>query len=118
MPRVEAESLDLPRGPNGELLPHLVLGLVAWLGIPRHRAMCVDFISKAMQKSLARHDRLLRPNDEVVVEAPLATYSLIHVCGVNKFGHVISSVPPGRYSSLFIGVRWSCHFLSGRGPGV
>jgi hypothetical protein len=35
-PGVDAETLSLPRGEDGRILPHLVVGLEACLGIPRH----------------------------------------------------------------------------------
>ncbi len=59
-PGVDPETLILPRGEDGKILPHLVQGIEACLGIPRHRHMCVDFITKAMRKPAARHERLLR----------------------------------------------------------
>ncbi len=62
--------------------------------IPRHRHMCVDFITKAMRKSAARHDRLLLLVRHIAEDAPLKALRLLQVCGVNRFGHVISTVPP------------------------
>ena len=56
--------------------------------------MCVDFIAKAMRKHVARHDRLLLMVKDIAEEAPLTALGLLQVCGVNKFGHVISAVPP------------------------
>ncbi len=38
-PRVDAETLTLPRGEDGRILPHLMEGLEACLGIPRRRRM-------------------------------------------------------------------------------
>jgi len=47
-----------------------------------------------MWKPAARHDRLLLLAKNIAVEAPLTALRLLQVCGVNKFGHVISAVPP------------------------
>ena len=44
-PCVDPETLVLPRDEEGKILPHLVQGPAAFLGIPRHRRLCVDFIS-------------------------------------------------------------------------
>ena len=54
----------------------------------------MDFISKAMKKPAARHDRLLQLVMNIAEEALLTELRLLHVCGVNRFGHVISAVPP------------------------
>jgi hypothetical protein len=91
---VDPDTLDLPRGENGRILPHLVRGLEACLGIPRHMGMCMDFISGAMKKPVARHDRLLQLVMDIAEEAPLTALRLLHVRGVNWFGHVIYVVPP------------------------
>ena len=91
---VDPETQDLPRGEDGVILPHIVEGLEACLGIPRHPHMCVDFISRAMLKSAARHDRLLHLAKDIAEEAPLTALRLLQVCGVSRFGHVISTVPP------------------------
>ena len=93
-PDVDPDTLTLPRGKDGSILPHLVQGLEACLGIPRHRHMCVDFITKAMRTPAARHDRLLRLARDIAEDATLTALRLLHVCGVNRFGHVISTVPP------------------------
>jgi hypothetical protein len=47
-----------------------------------------------MRKPAARHDRLLLLAKYIAEEAPLTALRLLHVCGVNKFGHGISAVPP------------------------
>ncbi len=44
-PDIDLTSLCLPPGEDGAILPHLVHGLEECLGIPRHRLMCVEFIS-------------------------------------------------------------------------
>jgi hypothetical protein len=56
-------------------------------------AMCVDFITRSMDKSVARHDILLRLMENVAEYNPFADLRLLQVCGVNSFGRVISSVP-------------------------
>ncbi len=56
--------------------------------------MCANFIAKAMRKLAARHDRLLLMAKGIAEEAPLTALRLLQVCGVNRFGHVISVVPP------------------------
>ena len=93
-PNVDPETLQLPRGDDGRIIPHVVEGLEACLGIPRHRNMCVDFIPKAMRKPAARLDRLLALVKNITEDAPLTALRLLQVCGVSKFGHVISIVPP------------------------
>jgi hypothetical protein len=93
-PDVDPETLEFPRGDDGNILPHIVEGLEACMGIPRHRRMCVDFISRDTRKPAARHDRLLLLVRGIAEEAPLTALRLLHVCGVNMFGHVISVVPP------------------------
>jgi len=92
-PDVDPETLQLPRGDDGRILPHLVEGMEACLGIPRHRRICVDFISKAMRKPAARHDRLLLFVRDIAEDDPLIALRLLHVCGVNRFGQVISILP-------------------------
>jgi hypothetical protein len=54
----------------------------------------VNFISMAMKKPAVRHDRLLQLVKEIAENAPLTALRLLHVSGVNIFGHVISIVPP------------------------
>jgi len=44
-----------------------------------------------MRKPAARHDRLLLLAKYIAEEAPLTALRLLHVCGVNKFGHGISA---------------------------
>jgi hypothetical protein len=99
-PKVDPETLPLPRGDDGRILSHLVHGLEVCQGVPRHREMCANFITKAMQKPAARHDRLLLLAKDIAVEAPLTALRLLQVCGVNGFGHVISAVPPGNHPPL------------------
>ena len=56
--------------------------------------MCVDFITRAMRKPAAHHDRLLHLDRDIAKDAPLTALRLLQICGVNRFGHVISTVPP------------------------
>ena len=56
--------------------------------------MCVDFITKAMRKPAARHERMLRLTRHIEVDAPLSALRLLQVYGVYIFDHVISTVPP------------------------
>ncbi len=93
-PDVDPETLPLPRGDDGRILPHLVHGLEACLGVPRHRLMCANFIAKAMRKPAARHDRLVLLAKDIAEEAPLTALRLLQVCGVIMFGHVFSAAPP------------------------
>jgi hypothetical protein len=79
-PDVDPETLQLPRGDDGRILPHLVEGLEACLGTPRHRRMCVDFITQAMRKAAARHDRLLLLVRDIAEDAPLTALRLLQVC--------------------------------------
>jgi len=56
--------------------------------------MCTDFINKAMRKSAARYDRLLNQVKDIAEDDPFTALRLLQVCGVNRFRHVISAVPP------------------------
>jgi len=58
-PCVDLETLVPPRDEEDKILPHIVQGLAACLGIPRNRRICVNLISKTIKKPAARHDRLL-----------------------------------------------------------
>ncbi len=40
------------------------------------------------------HDRLLDLTEEIADEDPFAALRLLQTCGINKFGHVLSVVPP------------------------
>ena len=91
---VDPDTLPFPRNDDGRVLPHLVQGLEACLGIPRHRQMCTDFINKTIRKPATRHGRLLNLVKDIAEDDPLTGLRLLHVCGVNRFGHVISAVLP------------------------
>ncbi len=40
------------------------------------------------------HDRLMDLIEEIADEDPFATLRLLQTCGISKFGHVLSVVPP------------------------
>jgi hypothetical protein len=56
--------------------------------------MCTDFINKAMRKPADMHDQLLNLVKDIAEDDPLTGLRLLQVCGVNRFGHVISAVSP------------------------
>jgi hypothetical protein len=56
--------------------------------------MCVDFITRAIKKPVARHNRLLQLVKDIAEEADLTVLRLLQMCGVNRFGHVIYVFPP------------------------
>jgi hypothetical protein len=92
--------LLLPCNPRGEPLPNIVQGFEACLGLPRHPTNNEDFIINALQQVALRHDNLLELVRGVSEEDPFATLRLLQVCGVNRFGHILSAVPP-ETTSLF-----------------
>ena len=47
-----------------------------------------------MDKSIVRHDKLLPLVENVAVDDPFEALRLLQVCGVIRFGHIISSVLP------------------------
>jgi len=105
---VDSETLPLPRGNDGHILPQLVQGLEACLGIPRYRGMCVDFITKAMRKPAAHHqDRLLLLVKDIAEEPPLTALRLLQVCGVNTFLTCHLRRPPGDFPFVCGGARCS-----------
>jgi hypothetical protein len=40
------------------------------------------------------HDKLLDLTEEIADEAPFAALRLLQTCGISRFGHVLSAVPP------------------------
>ena len=74
--------------------PSVVLGFSACLGVPRHPLNDPDFISTSLGHLGERHDRLLDLIEEIASEDPFAGLRLLQVCGVNRFGRIISVVPP------------------------
>jgi hypothetical protein len=74
--------------------PHIVTGFSACFDVPRHASNGPHFIAAALGKLGTWHDRLLDLVEEVTKEDPFAALIFLQVCGVRRFGHVISSVPP------------------------
>ena len=75
-------------------LPSIVTGFSACLGVPRHPSNDPEFISNSLALLGVRHDRLLDLIEDIATEDPFAGLRLLQVCGVNRFGHIISVVPP------------------------
>ena len=86
--------MDLPLGEDGRPFPHLVHALETCLGVPRHRTICVDFITHALQKIGKRHEHLLALVIDVSKEESLAALRLLHVSGVHKLGHILTAITP------------------------
>ena len=84
--------LDVPNFPA----PQVVRGFQSYLGVPRHSGNDLDFITNAMVSLGEKHDRLLDMTEEIADENPFATLRLLQMCGVSRFGHVLSAVPPYR----------------------
>ena len=93
-PGVSPDDLLLPRDDQGRLLPHLVDGFEACLGIPRHRDNSQDFIRRALEKVEKKHDGLLQLVEEIAEFDPLAALNLMRASGVTRFGHILSALPP------------------------
>ena len=64
------------------------------LGVPRHFSNDPEFLHDAMRKMDGAHDRLLDLTKAIANEDPFATMRLLQTCGISKFGHVLSDVPP------------------------
>ena len=93
-PGVRHQELHLPRDDQGSPLPHLVDGFDACLGIPRHRSNSQEFIQRALGKVERKHDGLLQLVEEVAEFDPMAALNLLRASSVNRFGHIMSAVPP------------------------
>ena len=89
------DDLHLPRDTSGRPLPDVVSGFRACLGVPRHPTNDATFIANALGPLGDRHDALLDLVASVSDEDPFGALRLLQVCGVNRFGHVMSAVPPG-----------------------
>ncbi len=74
--------------------PSVVSSFSACLGVPRHPLNDPEFISTSLARLGERHDRLLDLIEEIATEDPFVGLRLLQVCGVNRFGHIISVVPP------------------------
>ncbi len=54
----------------------------------------------ALHQLALRHDNLLELVRDVSEQDPFAALRLLQMCGVNRFGHILSAVPP-EMASLF-----------------
>ena len=93
-------DLSLPRDVSGMPLPDVVTGFKAYLGVPRHPTNDPSFIDDVLGPMNSRLDLVAFVSDE----DPFGALRLLHVCGVNRFGHVLSAVPPG-VTTTFCGQR-------------
>ena len=75
-------------------------GFKAYLRVPRHPANDGDLILEALRQFAIHHDNLLELAGDVSEEDPFAALRLLKICGVNRFGHILSAVPP-ESGSLF-----------------
>ena len=75
-------------------IPSVVPSFSACLGVPRNPLKDPEFISNSLALLGGRHDRLLALMEEVAIKDPFASLRLLQVCGENRFGHIISAVPP------------------------
>jgi len=107
----DPSSLPLPCDISGRPLPEVVSGFKACLGVPRHPANDLPFIAEALGAVSVRHDNLLDLVASVADEDPFGALRLLQVCGVNRFGHVLSAVPP-EASTIFCGQRDAAVSLS------
>jgi hypothetical protein len=85
----DPDGLDFPRGKMCRPLPHLVQGMASCLGFPRHRSMCAEFVTHALQKIYKRHDGLAALVVDACEDDPLAALRLLHFSGVHKFGYIL-----------------------------
>jgi hypothetical protein len=91
----DPERLPLPRDAPDKPLPDVIHGFKTCLGVPRHPTNEDTFIATALEPIARRHDNLLEFIADVSDEDPFAALKLVHVCGVYRFGHTLSAVPPG-----------------------
>ena len=77
-----------------EGLPHIVPGFSACLGVPRHAANDPEFNACFLESLGVRHARLMDLVDSVAAEDLFVDLRLLQVCGVQRFGHIISIAPP------------------------
>jgi hypothetical protein len=90
----DPDSLPLPREHAGRLLPDVVTGFKVCLGVPRHPTNEDSFIATVLEYVARRHDNLLERVANVLDEDLFTTLRLLQLCGVNKFGDILSVVPP------------------------
>jgi hypothetical protein len=101
-PSCDSNELLLPRDTDGRPLLDVVQGFNACLGVPRHPTNDGDFIMSALDLVVSRHDSLLDLISDVAEEDPCAALGLLQICGVNKFGHIISAVPPEMFAGFCV----------------
>jgi hypothetical protein len=53
-----------------------------------------EFILEALEFVAMRHDSLLELVANGFDEDPLAALHFLQICGMNRFGHILSAVPP------------------------
>ncbi len=63
------------------------------MGVPIHPTNIDSFIAEALLPVAGRHDSLLNLISAVFDEDPFVALILLQVCGVNRFGHILSVVP-------------------------
>ncbi len=78
---------------HGEGVPHIVHGLSACLGDPRHATNDPQFISASLENLGIGHDILIDLVKSLAGEDSFAALRLLQVSGVQRFGHIISAVP-------------------------
>jgi hypothetical protein len=96
----DLESLPLPRDHSGTPLPDAVIGFKACLGVPRHTTNNDFIIAEALRPVPRRHDNLLDLVYVVFDEDPFVALRLLQVCSLNRFGHILSTVPPSATANL------------------
>ena len=79
--------------------PHIVPGFKSCLGVPRHFDNDPEFLHASLQSMGEAHDRLLDLTEEIADEDPFAALRLLQTCGIQRFGHVLSAVPPPWHES-------------------
>jgi len=62
--------------------------------VPRHANNDPQFITATLENLGVRHDKLMDRVESVANEDPFAALRLMYVCGVQRFGHILSAVPP------------------------
>jgi hypothetical protein len=72
----------------------VVIGFSSCLGVPRHASSDPTFTTSALANIGLSNDRLLDLVEYVGEEDPFVALRLLQVCGVQRFGHIISIVPP------------------------
>ena len=70
----------------------MVTGFKACLGVPRHPTNIDSFIAEALLPVAGRHDNLLDLAFDVSDEDQFVALRFLQVCGVNRFGHILSAV--------------------------